>query len=54
MPSHREEEFTVAGIPQFDVVVEAGAGDVEAVWGEGDVVDLLLVAEEAGDGFEGL
>ena len=33
------------------MVVEAGAGDVNAVRGEGDVVDLFAVAEQAGKGF---
>lgn len=46
----RAQELAVAGAPQFDVVVEAARGDEAAVRGEGDVVDLLLVAEEAGDG----
>ena len=39
-------------IPQLDVVIEAAAGDHEAIGGEGDMVDLFLVAEEAGEGFD--
>lgn len=46
----RRDEFSVSRVPELDVVVPAGAGDEEAVGGEGDVVDLLLVPEEAGEG----
>lgn len=49
-----EQKLAVQGIPQFDVVVVAAARDEGAVGGKGDVVDLLLVAEQAGDGFSGL
>lgn len=49
--AQRGDESAVARAPQLDGVVEAAAGDEGAVRGEGHVVDLFLVAEQAGDGF---
>lgn len=47
------DEGAVAGVPELDVVVPAAGGEGEAVGGEGHVVDLFLVAEEAGERFGG-
>lgn len=47
------DEDARGGRPELDVVVEAAAGEEEARGGKGDVVDGFLVAEEAGEGFEG-
>ena len=51
MCTQRRDELPVPCIPEFHVVVEARAGDEQAIRRKRDVVDLLLVAEEAGDGF---
>lgn len=53
MPSQSVEESAGGGVPQLDMVVEGGGGDESTGGGEGDVVDLFLVAEEAGEGFDG-
>ena len=51
MALERVQELPVPCVPQLDMVIERGARDEEAVGRERDVVDLLLVAEEAGEGF---
>lgn len=51
MSSERSHELARPPFPDLDGVVEPGRGDPPAVGGEGDVVDLLLVACEAGEGF---
>lgn len=50
MGPEREQERAVARAPQLDVVVPARTGDPNPVRGEGDVVDLFLVAEEPAHG----
>lgn len=52
MPAKSMEEGAGGGVPELDVVVEGRRGDEGAGRGEGDVVDLFLVAEEPGDGFD--
>ena len=49
MRAEREQELPVRGVPELDVVVESGRCDELPIGREGDVVDLLLVAEQAGD-----
>lgn len=52
MPTKGMEEGAGGGVPELDVVVEGGGGDEGAGRGEGDVVDLFLVTEEPGHGFD--
>lgn len=47
------DELAIPCVPQLDAVVEASGCDACAVGREGDVQDLLLVAEEPGDGLDG-
>ena len=51
MSSQRVQKGAGGGIPEFDVVVKRRRCDEGSGGGEDDVVDLFLVAEEAGDGF---
>lgn len=51
MPSKCSYELSITCVPELNVIVKAGAGDIEAVWGENYMVDLFLVAHEAGKGF---
>lgn len=51
MALERIQEFPIPCVPEFDVVIEGGTSNEEAVRGESDVVDLLLVAEEASERF---
>lgn len=45
-----EEKGAVGSVPELDEVVEAGRGKKQPVGRKDDMVDLLLVAEQAGDG----
>lgn len=49
MSSECGDEFPIARIPKLDCVVEARGSNDGTVRGEGDVVDLFLVAVQAGD-----
>lgn len=51
--AQRGDKLAVSCVPQLDAIVEASGCDACAVGGEGDVQDLLLMAEEAGDGLDG-
>lgn len=52
MAFERVDELPVAGVPKLDMVIEGGARDKEPVRREGDVVDLLLVAQEPREGLD--